>query len=76
MLAAALVAPLQCGSKVRPELRREEEPAAALYKLAERFKAQHAQAARLETLRFIVERYPSSRFAETARVELDESGSK
>jgi outer membrane protein assembly factor BamD (BamD/ComL family) len=72
--AAATAAPLQCGGKPRPELRLEEEPAQALYGLAERFKAEGNQTARAETLRFIVERYPASRFAETAKVELAEMG--
>jgi outer membrane protein assembly factor BamD (BamD/ComL family) len=70
LFASAITAPLQCGSRVRPEHRMEEEPAAALYKLAERFGQKGDRAARLETLRFIVDRYPASRFAQTARIDL------
>jgi TolA-binding protein len=72
LLAASLSAPFQCSSKVRPEHRLEEEPAEALYKLAERFGAQGNAAARAETLRFVVERYPASRFAEAAKVDLQQ----
>jgi hypothetical protein len=74
LLAAAMSAPFQCGSKVRPETRPEEEPAEALHKLADRFAARGDQKARVETLRFIVERYPASRFSEMAKVELTELG--
>ncbi len=74
LLAASLSAPVQCGSKPRPELRMEEEPAEALYKLAERFGAQGDKKARAETLRFIVERYPTSRFAQAAKLDLEQLG--
>jgi outer membrane protein assembly factor BamD (BamD/ComL family) len=74
LLSAALSAPFQCSSKVRPEHRLEEEPAEALYKLAERFAAQGNAAARADTLRFLVERYPSSRFAEAAKLDLQQLG--
>jgi hypothetical protein len=74
LLAASLSAPIQCGSKPRPELRMEEEPAEALYKLAERFAAQGDQKARMDTLRFIVERYPTSRFAQAAKLDLERLG--
>lgn len=73
MLAASfVVAPLQCARKVEPDRQIEDEPAEALYKLAETFKAQGNAVARAETLRFIVARYPTSRFAEMARAELVE----
>lgn len=74
LLAAALSAPIQCGSKPRPEHRLEEEPAEALYKLADRFAAAGDQKARAETLRFIVERYPTSRFAQAAKLDLEQLG--
>jgi len=74
LLAAAMSAPFQCSGKVRPEARMEEEPAEALYKLAERFGARGDRQARIETLRFIVERYPASRFSEMAKVDLIELG--
>lgn len=74
LFAAAMSAPFQCGSKARPEHRFEDEPADALYKLAGRFAAKGDREARVETLRFIVERYPTSRFAEAARIDLTEMG--
>jgi hypothetical protein len=63
-------APFQCASKIDPDKRMEDEPGEALYGLAEKFKAQGNQAARADTLRYIVARYPASRFAEAARQEL------
>lgn len=74
LLSAALTAPIQCASKPKPEQRREEEPAEALYNLADRFKKQGNPPAQAETLRAIVERYPSSRFAEAARLDLEQLG--
>lgn len=74
LFAAAMSAPFQCGSKARPEHRFEDEPADALYKLAGRFAAKGDREARVETLRFIVERYPTSRFAEAAKIDLAELG--
>src|SRR5262245_44887547 len=63
LLVSALSAPLQCARKPTPDLRTEDDPAEALYTLAEKFKAQGNAAARAETLRFLVSRYPASRFA-------------
>jgi hypothetical protein len=78
-LVAALVlipslAPLQCPSQRQPELAREESPAEALWQLSERFAIQGDGAARTSTLRFLIERYPSSRFAERARLALADAG--
>jgi len=72
MLAAG--APLQCAREPEPELRRYETPPEALYQLAARFKASRNDAAWRETLAFLVERYPSSRFAIRAKGELEEAG--
>jgi hypothetical protein len=69
-LVVALTAPLQCGRKPPPEQRTEDEAAEVLYMLADKFKAEGNAAARAETLRFIIARYPASRFAETAKVDL------
>ena len=74
VLAASLFAPVQCASKPKPELRTEDDPAEALYQLADRFKAEGNAAARVKTLQFVVERYPSSRFAERAKGDLQEAG--
>lgn len=69
--ASAALAPFQCASEAKPELRREEEPAEALYNLAEQFKAKGADAARADTLRYLLKMYPTSRFAEAARLDLE-----
>lgn len=71
-LMLSATAPFQCASKSPPEERREEEPAEALYALAERFRAAGDRNAREQTLRFIVERFPASRFAIAAKVDLAE----
>ena len=69
--ASASLAPFQCAGEAKPDLRREEEPAEALYGLAEQFKAKGATAARVETLRYILKKYPTSRFAESAQIDLE-----
>jgi TolA-binding protein len=74
LLAAALYAPFQCGSRVPPEHRMEDDAAEVLYKLAEKFKTEGNAGAHAETLRFLVERYPTSRFAERAKIDLEETG--
>ncbi len=50
----------------------EDDPAEALYTLADKFKGEGNAAARAETLRFLVARYPTSRFAEAAKLDLAE----
>ena len=54
-----------------PELRTEDDAAEVLYTLAKRFETQGNAPARAETLRFLVSRYPESRFAQAARLDLD-----
>ncbi len=76
LLAAALLAPFQCARKPPPEQRMEDDAAEVLYQLAEKFKAEGNQAARAETLRYLVERYPASRFAVTAKSDLEGIGPK
>lgn len=70
--AASLLAqaPLQCARDEPAELRRYETPPEALHELAERFRAEGNEAARRETLEFLLERYPNSRYARQARQEL------
>lgn len=68
---AFALAPMQCASRRSYELRREETPAEALWTLAERFDAQRNRDARDETLRFLVQHAPGSRFAARARVALE-----
>ncbi|MEZ4405742.1 MAG: hypothetical protein R3A52_04485 [Polyangiales bacterium] len=68
------LAPLQCPSRRPPDLAREETPGEALWAL-ERFAAAGDVASQRETLRFLVERYPSSRFAPRAGTRSETPGS-
>ena len=70
LLCLASLAPLQCPSTPPPERAREESPAEALWLLAERFASQGDPNGRRATLTFLVERYPTSRFTERARLAL------
>lgn len=70
LLAAAGNAPYQCASKAGPERRLEVEPAEALYDLAEKFKAEGNTKAQGETLRYLVDKFPASRFAVAAQQDL------
>jgi hypothetical protein len=67
-------APIQCGETPESELRLDETPGDALWQLAQRFEAAHDEVAARETMRFLVERYPSSRWARTAREALADGG--
>ena len=57
-----------------PESAFEETPGEALYKLAEQFREQGDRDAWEKTLRHLIERYPSSRFAVTAEADLQREG--
>ena len=65
------VAPLQCGHTPEAELREDETPGDALWQLAHRFEQGHDQPAARQTLEYLVERYPASRWAPAARDELE-----
>jgi hypothetical protein len=67
---ALAIAPFQCGHERDPSLRWDETPGDALWNLAGRFREQHDEAAARQTLEYLVERYPSSRWAQAARDEL------
>ena len=71
VLALALGAPFQCASDPDPNRRLEDTPAEALWNLAERFRAQSDEEARAVALHELVDRYPTSREAERARMVLD-----
>jgi outer membrane protein assembly factor BamD (BamD/ComL family) len=73
LLVAALHAPFQCARRPPPDQRMEDDPAEVLYTLADKFKSEGNAAARVETLRFLVARYPTSRFAEAAKLDLGEA---
>ena len=71
-LAASLNAPIQCGGgQDRPN---EDSAGDALYNLAEDFKAKGNDAASKDTLRYLVEHYPSNRHVPAAREELGMTG--
>ncbi|MCC6521587.1 MAG: hypothetical protein IT373_02900 [Polyangiaceae bacterium] len=67
-------APFQCSHEPDPTLAREDSPGEALYKLAVGFRDSGKREAWLETLRYIVARYPSSRWAATASDDLRQAG--
>ncbi len=70
LLAAFAQAPLQCSHTPDPDLRREDSPGDALWALAQEFRDRHEDAAARATLQYLVDHYPSSRYAAAAREEL------
>jgi TolA-binding protein len=73
MLAALGNAPLQCGtrdSRSDSKLRTEDDAGDALYALALDFRAHGDEQGAKQTLRFLVEHYPSNRHVPEARAEL------
>jgi outer membrane protein assembly factor BamD (BamD/ComL family) len=66
-------APYQCG-KSPDKAVREETPGEALYALAQKLKAEGDEPGYKTTLRYIVARYPSSRFAAAAQADLGGDG--
>ena len=75
LLAALGSAPLQCRHDPDPNLRREDSAGDALYALAQDFRAKGNEESAKQTLRFLVERYPSNRHVPAAKAELDGTGS-
>lgn len=70
LLIASVGAPLQCGGGAAGGAPHEDSAGDALYALAQDFRAKGNEQAALDTLRFLVERYPSNRHAPAAREEL------
>ena len=71
LLASVLsTAPYQCSGDPDPAHAVDETPGEALYGLAEQFREAGDQKAWRATLRYLIDRYPSSRFAVTAKQEL------
>ena len=71
LLAAGLAtAPFQCASEPETNLAIEKTPGQALYELAQTFLARGQNKAYRDTLKYLIEQYPSSRFAQTARADL------
>jgi hypothetical protein len=70
-LAAALAsnAPLQCGHKPDPDVR-VEEAGDALWDLAMQLRAQGNEEGARQTLRYLVEKYPSNRHVPAAKADL------
>lgn len=71
---ALALAPAQCTRKYDPATAREETAGDGLWALAEDFKAKGNLEAQRATLRFLITRYPGSRRAEKARLELEAAG--
>lgn len=67
LVGALGLAPLQCGKDPDPSLRMEDSAGDALWKLAEDFQSKGDPEARKATLRFLVDHYPSNRYAPAAR---------
>jgi hypothetical protein len=67
--------PLQCGGSDTPaEMRTEDTAGDALWDLADKFHAEHNDAAERETLEDLVQRYPSSRHSPAAKERLAQMG--
>jgi len=69
-------APMQCSRNPDPNLRQEDTAGDALWSLAQKFEADHNDAAAKDTLRYLVEKYPSSRHAREARAKLGDTPAK
>ncbi|AKT40296.1 tetratricopeptide repeat protein [Chondromyces crocatus] len=74
LVATFANAPFQCASEPDLRRRRVEDPSEVLFALAERFEAKGERDAQVATLRYLIERYPSSRFAGMARQDLESLG--
>ena len=74
LAASGSTAPLQCGHTPEAELREDETPGDALWTMAQKFHDSHDVAAERATLKYLVERYPASRWVSPARDELAQLG--
>lgn len=70
LVAALGTAPMQCGHGSEGAAR-EDGPGDALYALSQDFHAKGNDDAAKQTLRFLVEKYPSNRHVPAARAELE-----
>jgi hypothetical protein len=73
LLASLGHAPMQCGHGSSGGGAHEDAPGDALYALAQDFHAKGNDEASRQTLRYLVEKYPSNRHAPAARAELEAS---
>ncbi len=71
-LAFALLgaAPVQCGRTEPIHYAHRDDPAETVYQLGVRLRSRGHEEAAHETWQFLIERYPSSRWAERARDDL------
>jgi hypothetical protein len=74
LAASGSAAPIQCGHTPDAELREDETPGDALWAMAQKFHASRDAAAEAATLKYLVERYPASRWVSPARAELAQLG--
>ena len=63
-------APFQCASDPDPSRRLEESAPESLWHLSEHFEERGDRDAREQTLRYLIERYPRSRYARRAELAL------
>jgi hypothetical protein len=73
LMVALANAPFQCAHEPRPDQRTEDDPAEAIYLLAEQFRVKGDAKARAEALDYLTKRYPNSRYAVRAREDLGQS---
>lgn len=71
---ALAAAPLQCPHENDAAHCWDDAPGDGLWDLAQRFRDQQDEAAARRTLAFLIERYPSSRYAPAAREQLGLDG--
>jgi hypothetical protein len=74
VVGLSVTAPLQCARDPDPNARLEDTAGDALWNLAQDFRAKHNDAAANDTLRYLVDKYPSNRHAPAARDELQARG--
>lgn len=67
-----LFAPVQCPAQREPRRVREEPPAEAVYRSAEHLRELGYAQAEEATLRYLISRYPESRWATRARSDLEQ----
>lgn len=71
LVASLGTAPMQCGHNSSDRGVHEDSPGDALYALSQDFHAKGNDDAARQTLRALVEKYPSNRHAPAARAELE-----
>ena len=71
LVAALGNAPMQCGHGSSDPGVHEDSPGDALYALSQDFHAKGNDEAARQTLRFLVDKYPSNRHVPAARAQLD-----